>query len=61
VDNITLYGPGGLMMKKFKNTLKLEFKVTDLENLHLLLGIQIKFGLKGNELLQKAYIDSILL
>jgi hypothetical protein len=60
VDDITLYGPGGPMMKNVKNTLKSEFEVTDLGDLHWLLGIQIKFGPKGIELSQTAYIDSIL-
>jgi hypothetical protein len=60
VDDITLYGPGGLMMNNVKNTLKSEFEVTDLGDLHWLLGIQIKFGPKGIDLLQTAYIDSIL-
>jgi hypothetical protein len=50
IDNITLYSPNGPMMIKVKNTLKSEFEVTDLGNLHWLLGIQIKLGLKGIEL-----------
>jgi hypothetical protein len=53
VDDITLYGPGGLMMKNVKNTLKSEFEVIDLGDLHWLLGIQIKFRLKHIELLMK--------
>jgi hypothetical protein len=48
------------MMNNIKNTMKSEFEVTDLGDLHWLLGIQIKFGPKGIELLQTAYIDSIL-
>jgi hypothetical protein len=48
------------MMKNVKNTLKSKFEVMDLGDLHWLLGIQIKFGQKGIELLQIAYIDSIL-
>jgi hypothetical protein len=42
------------MMTNIKNTLKSEFEITDLEDLHWLLGIQIKFGPKGIELLQTA-------
>jgi hypothetical protein len=49
------------MMKNIKNILKSEFEVTDLGDLHWLLGIQIKFGPTGIELSQIAYIDSILL
>jgi hypothetical protein len=48
------------MLKNLKNTLKSKFEVTDLGDLHWLLGIQIKFGPKGIELSQTAYIDSIL-
>jgi hypothetical protein len=53
VDDITLYSPGGLMMKNVKNTLKSEFEVIDLGDLHWLLGIQIKFRPKHIELLMK--------
>jgi hypothetical protein len=60
VDAITLYGPGGPMITDVKNTLKSKFEVTDLGDLHWLLGIQIKFGSKGIELSQTAYINSIL-
>jgi hypothetical protein len=60
VDDIRLYGPGGAMMNNVKNTLKSEFEVTNLGDLHWLLGIQIKFGPKGIELSQTTYIDSIL-
>jgi hypothetical protein len=48
------------MIKNVKNTLKSEFEVTDLGDLHWLFEIQINFGLKGIELSQTAYIDSIL-
>jgi hypothetical protein len=34
VDDIIIYGPGGLMMKNVKNTLKSEFEVTDLGDLY---------------------------
>jgi hypothetical protein len=59
VYNIVFYSSGGLMMKNVKNTLKSEFEVTDLGELHWLLGIQIKSGLKDIELLQIEYINSI--
>jgi hypothetical protein len=61
VDDSRLYSRGGPMMKNIKNTLKSKFEVTDLGNLHLLFGIQIKFGVKGIELSSTAYINSILL
>jgi hypothetical protein len=48
------------MMTNDQNTLKSEFEVMDLGDLHWLLEIQIKFGPKGIELWQTAYIDSIL-
>ena len=40
--------------------LKLEFEVTDLGDLHWLLGIQIEFVKAGITLSQAAYIDTIL-
>jgi hypothetical protein len=46
-------------MKNVNNTLKSEFEGTDLEDLHWLSGIQIKFGPMGIGLSQTAYIDSI--
>jgi hypothetical protein len=49
VDDIKLYGTGSLITTKVKNTLKFEFEVTDLGDLHWLLGIQNKFGTKGIE------------
>jgi hypothetical protein len=59
VDDITLYRPGSLMMQNVKTTLKSKFEVMNLGDLHWLLGIQIKFGLKGIGLSQIAYINSI--
>jgi hypothetical protein len=61
VDDFTLYSSGSLMMKNLKKTLKSEFEVMDFDDFHWILEIQIKFGLKGKELSQTAYIDSILL
>jgi hypothetical protein len=43
VVDITLYGPGGPMMKNVKHILKSGFEVMELGDLHSLLGIQIKF------------------
>jgi hypothetical protein len=59
-DDITLNSPGGPMMKNVNNTMKSEFELTDLGDFYWLIGIQIKFGPKGIELLHIAYIDSIL-
>jgi hypothetical protein len=47
-------------MKTVKNALISEFEVTDLEDLHWLLAIQIKFGTKGIKLSETACINSIL-
>jgi hypothetical protein len=60
VDNITLYGPSGLILKNIKNTLKYEFDIMDLGDFHWLLGIPIRFRLKGIELSLTVYIDSII-
>jgi hypothetical protein len=49
------------MLKHVKTALKSEFDVTDLGDLHWLLSIYIKFGKKGMELSQLAYIDMIVL
>ena len=47
-------------MVNFKDLLKSEFKVTDLGNLHLLWGIQIKYREYDIALSQFVYIDTIL-
>jgi hypothetical protein len=60
VDNVILYSTGSPMMKNIMNTLKSKFEVTNLENFHWVLEIQIKFGKKDIELSQIAYINSIL-
>jgi hypothetical protein len=60
VDDITLYSPGSPMMNNVKNSLKSKFEDTDLGDHHWLFGIQIKFGPRGIELSETAYIDSIL-
>jgi hypothetical protein len=48
------------MMKNIKIPLKSEFDVTDLGDLHRLLGIQSKFGPKSIEISQIVYIESII-
>ena len=60
VDDITLDGLGGPMMENVKYTLKSDFKVIDLGDLHWLLEIQIKIRPKSIELSQIAHIESIL-
>jgi hypothetical protein len=60
INNITLYGPHSLIMKNVKNIPKSKFEVMDLENLYWLLGIQIMVRINGIEVVQIAYIDSIL-
>ena len=47
-------------MDNLKDLLKSEFKVTDLGNLHWLLGIRIEYRDHDIALLQSAYIDTIL-
>jgi hypothetical protein len=59
-NDITLDSPSGPIMKKVKNTLKSEFEVMDLEDLHWLFRLQIKFRPKGIELSLTIYIDVIL-
>src|SRR5258706_9093975 len=60
VDDLSLFGPKGLVMGNFKDLLKSEFKVTDLGNLYWLLGIQIEYRDHDIALSQSAYIDTIL-
>ena len=47
-------------MDNVKDLLKLEFKVTDLGDLHWLLGIRIEYRDHDIALSQSAYIDTIL-
>ena len=47
-------------MESTKDSLKREFEVTDLGDIHWLLGIQIEFVKAGITLSQAAYIDTIL-
>jgi hypothetical protein len=60
VDDVILYSPGGPMMKNVKNTLNSKFEITDLGDLHWLLGIQFMVRPKGIEVSQISYINSIL-
>jgi hypothetical protein len=60
VDDITLFGPSGKLMDSTKAALKQEFEVTDLGDLHWILGIQITYTTSGITLSQTAYIDKIL-
>ena len=61
VDDITLFGSNdNPLMDDVKKILKREFKVTDLGNLHWILGIKIDFTPSGITLSQRAYIEKIL-
>ena len=60
VDNLSLFGPKGLVMDNLKDLLKLEFKVTDLGDLYWLLGIRIEYREHDIALSQSAYINTIL-
>ena len=60
VDDLWLFGPKGLVIDNLKDLLKSEFKVTDLGDLHWLLGIQIEYRDHDIALSQSAYIDTIL-
>jgi hypothetical protein len=60
VDDLTLYGPPGKLMDTTVSALETEFEVTNMGNLHWLLGIQIKMTRDAIELSQNAYIDKIL-
>jgi len=60
VDDISLFGSTGPFMDHVKNLLKGEFKVTDMGDLHWLLGIRIEYDNDAIRLSQTAYIDTIL-
>ena len=60
VDDISLFGPKGPVMDNLKDLLKSEFKVTDLGDLHCLLGIRIEYRDNDIALSQSAYIETIL-
>src|SRR5258705_11990261 len=60
VNDLSLFGPKGLVMNNLKDLLKSEFKVTDLDDLHWLLGIRIEYRDHDIALSQSAYIDTIL-
>ena len=60
VDDITLFGPPGNLMDSTKDLLKLEFQVTDMGDLHWLLGMQIEYFQDHIAISQTAYIDKIL-
>src|SRR5258705_13899332 len=60
VDELSLFGPKGRVMDTLKDLLKSEFKVTDLGDLHWLLGIRIEYRDHDIAMSQSAYIDTIL-
>src|SRR5258706_5249111 len=60
VNDLSLFGPKGLVIDNLKDLLKLEFKVTDLGDLYWLLGIRIEYRDHDIAMSQSAYIDTIL-
>ena len=61
IDDITLWGSGGSLMSSTKQLLKKEFKVTDMGDLHYLLGMKIAYYLEDGIIVsQTAYIHKIL-
>ena len=60
VDDLLLFRPKGPVMYNLKDLLKSEFKITDLGNLHWLLGIRIECRDHDIALSQSSYIDTIL-
>ena len=60
VDDLSLWGAKGLLMDSTKQLLKSEFQVTELGDLHWLLGIKIDITQSGIKISQTAYIDKIL-
>src|SRR5258705_4127210 len=60
IDDLLIFGPKGLVMDNLKDLLKSEFKVTNLGDLHWLLGIRIEYRDHDIALSQSAYIDTIL-
>jgi hypothetical protein len=61
IHDITLYGPGSLVMKNIKNILNSKFELIDFGYLQGFLGFHILFRERYIELLQIVYINSILL
>jgi hypothetical protein len=60
IDNLTLYGPPTHLMVTTVLPVKTNFKVTNMEQLHWLLGIQITFKPNSIELSQEACVDKNL-
>jgi hypothetical protein len=60
VDDLTLYGPPGHLMDTTVLALETEFEVTNMGQLHWLLGIQITFNRDTIEFSQEAFVDKIL-
>ena len=60
MDDITPFGPPDNLIDSTKDLLKLEFQVTDMGDLHWLLGMQIEYFQDHIAISQTAYIDKIL-
>ena len=59
VDDLSLFRPKGLVIDNLKDLLKSKFKVTDLDDLHWLLGIQIEYREHDILLSQSVYMNTI--
>ena len=60
VDDIVTYGPEGPLLTALKTQLKREFDVSDMGNLHWLLGIEVTINKEGISLSQQAYIEQLM-
>jgi hypothetical protein len=60
VDDLTLSRPPGHLIDTTILALETEFEVTNMGQLHWLLGIQITFNRDSIELSQEAFVDKIL-
>ena len=60
MDNITLFRPSSNLIDSTKDLLKLEFQLTDMEDLYWLLGMQIEYFQDHIAISQTAYINKIL-
>jgi hypothetical protein len=60
VDDLTLYGLPGYLIDTTVLALETEFEVTNMGQLHWLLGIPITVNRNSIELSQEAFVDKIL-
>jgi hypothetical protein len=60
VNDLTLFGPHGYLIDTTILALEREFEVTNMGQLHWLLGIQITFNCVSIDLSKEAFVDKIL-